>query len=64
MPSPGDRYFAVEDVQAEAAQVAGARLVPLSLEWGHRAGDPHREGQQADLEKIRATVAAALAAER
>lgn len=70
MPSAGDRYFPLEDVQAEAALVGArtggraprAQVVPLSAEWGHRAGDPYRPGQEADAKLIRDTVHRLLAA--
>lgn len=61
MPSSGDRYFTILDVEAEAGAVAGSRVVPLSHDWGHRAGDPHRPGQEGDMELIRETVQALLA---
>ena len=62
LPSPGDRYFTLPDVEAEARSIPGglAQVVPLSMDWGHRAGDPHRAGQEADYERIRATVHALL----
>lgn len=61
LPGPGDRYFPLEEVEAEAAAVggrkgAGADVVPLTHEWGHRAGDPHRPGQERDYDTIRAAV--------
>jgi homoserine O-acetyltransferase len=71
MPGRGDRYFPMDTIAAEAALVgrsvpgggaAGATLVPLSSAWGHRAGDPHRPGQEADAELMRRTVAELLAA--
>ena len=70
MPGPGDRYFPKEEAVAEAALVGArtggrtprAEVVPLSSEWGHRAGDPYRPGQEADARLIRETVARLLAA--
>ena len=56
LPSPGDRYFNLPDVTDEARCVRGANIVPLSTDWGHRAGDPHRPGQEADYGVIRAAV--------
>jgi homoserine O-acetyltransferase len=70
MPGAGDRYFPIEEVVAEAALVGArtggrtprAEVVPLSAEWGHRAGDPYRPGQEADAALMRDTVARLLAA--
>jgi homoserine O-acetyltransferase len=76
MPGAGDRYFPLEEAVAEAALVGrggsgssgecgaapAARVVPLSAEWGHRAGDPYRPGQEADRALIARTVAELLAA--
>ena len=62
MPGEGDRYFPIEEARAEAALVRGAEVVPLSAEWGHRAGDPYRPGQEADARLIRETVQRLLAA--
>jgi homoserine O-acetyltransferase len=62
MPSHGDRYFPAEEAAEEAAALACASLVPLSQEWGHRAGDPYRPGQEADAALMRSTAAELLAA--
>ena len=59
--SPGDRYFPIEEIRAEAACIKGAQVVELMREWGHRAGDPHRPGQERDFELIKGTVAQLLA---
>ena len=56
LPSPGDRYFNLQDVTEEAACVPRSSIVPLSTDWGHRAGDPHRPGQEGDFEVVRAAV--------
>ena len=60
-PGPGDRYFPIEEVRAEAACIKGAKVVELTREWGHNAGDPSRPGQESDFELIKATVAKLLA---
>jgi homoserine O-acetyltransferase len=70
MPGAGDRYFPMGTIAAEAALVGrdvaggapGATLVPLSAAWGHRAGDPHRAGQEGDAALMRRTVTELLAA--
>jgi homoserine O-acetyltransferase len=60
LPSPGDRYFPPADVAPEASMLRRCRVIPLSHEWNHWAGDPHRPGQGADSETIRSTVHALL----
>lgn len=56
MSSPGDCYFPLEEIEAEAKLIPDARVVPLTREWGHRAGDPYRSGQENDRELMRHTV--------
>ena len=40
MPGTTDLYFQVEDNRLEAEQMPNARLLPIPSEWGHRAGLP------------------------
>ncbi|MEI6838555.1 MAG: alpha/beta fold hydrolase [Alcaligenaceae bacterium] len=40
MPGSTDLYFQVEDNRLEAEQMPNARLLPIPSEWGHRAGLP------------------------
>jgi homoserine O-acetyltransferase/O-succinyltransferase len=42
MPATTDLYFTLDDCAAEAAQIAGAELLPISSIWGHRAGNPYQ----------------------
>jgi len=47
-PCTTDSYFTVAEVQAEAELLPRARFLPIESFWGHRAGDPHRPGQEKD----------------
>ncbi|MFC0698492.1 alpha/beta fold hydrolase [Paraburkholderia humisilvae] len=40
MPSETDLYFQVEDNRLEVAQMRNAKLLPIPSVWGHRAGLP------------------------
>jgi homoserine O-acetyltransferase len=40
MPSETDLYFQVEDNRLEVEQMRNARLLPIRSIWGHRAGLP------------------------
>jgi homoserine O-acetyltransferase len=42
MPCTSDQYFRVEEVEAEAAGMPGARVRPLASSFGHIAGGPGR----------------------
>ena len=46
----------VERAREEAALIADCEFEPIDSVWGHRAGDPHRPGQEADAAFIRAHV--------
>ncbi|EKX42426.1 hypothetical protein GUITHDRAFT_141354 [Guillardia theta CCMP2712] len=46
MPCETDRYFTVEDAAHEVELVDKAELRVMPFSWGHRAGDPHRRGQE------------------
>jgi homoserine O-acetyltransferase len=54
MPSATDLYFTPEDCAADAAQIAGARLREIPSIWGHRAGNPYQNPEDARF--IRAAV--------
>jgi len=40
MPSETDLYFTVEDNRREVARMPRAELRPIPSIWGHRAGNP------------------------
>ncbi|CAJ1358317.1 unnamed protein product [Effrenium voratum] len=61
MPCITDSYFCAADIEAEAKLMASCRYLPIQSCWGHRAGDPHRPGQQADAEFLRRCVHELLA---
>ena len=62
VPCDQDRYFSAADVEArEGRLIPGAVVRPLVSPWGHRAGDPHRPGQERDAEALRALVGPFLA---
>lgn len=42
LPSATDLYFTPEDCAADAAAIAGARLLEIPSIWGHRAGNPYQ----------------------
>jgi len=58
MPSATDLYFTSEDCSAEAALITGARLCTIPSIWGHRAGNPYQNPEDARF--IRREVAALL----
>jgi homoserine O-acetyltransferase len=49
MPSESDLYFPVEDARREVARIPQAELVPIPSIWGHRAGNPQTNVQDADF---------------
>ena len=49
MPSTTDLYFQVEDNRLEAEQMPNARLLPIPSDWGHRAGLPSANVQDAEF---------------
>ena len=63
MPSSTDRYFTLEEVSEEHSMMDPARatLAPIVSDWGHRAGDPHRLGQELDAAFLREHVHSLLA---
>ena len=40
MPGSTDLYFQVEDNRLEVEQMPNAKLLPIVSDWGHRAGLP------------------------
>jgi len=61
MPSTTDTYFTVPEIAEEAKFIPKCSLLPIESAWGHRAGDPHRPGQEADAQLIAQRVAELLA---
>ncbi len=47
MPSQTDLYFTPEDCAAEAAKIPNAKYLPIPSIWGHRAGNPDRNPEDA-----------------
>ena len=47
MPSQTDLYFTPEDCAAEAAKIPNAKYLPIPSIWGHRAGNPYQNPQDA-----------------
>jgi homoserine O-acetyltransferase/O-succinyltransferase len=58
MPGTTDLYFTPEDCQAEAAQIPQAKYLPIPSIWGHRAGNPYQNPDDAAF--IRQAVQALL----
>jgi homoserine O-acetyltransferase len=49
MPSATDLYFTPDDCAADAAAIPGARLLPIPSIWGHRAGNPYQNPEDASF---------------
>ena len=47
MPSETDLYFTVEDNRREVARMPNAELRPIPSIWGHRAGNPAQNPEDA-----------------
>jgi homoserine O-acetyltransferase len=47
MPSATDLYFTPEDCIAEAIAIPGARVMTIPSIWGHRAGNPYQNPEDA-----------------
>jgi homoserine O-acetyltransferase/O-succinyltransferase len=47
MPSETDLYFTVEDNRREVALMPKAELRPIPSIWGHRAGNPAQNPEDA-----------------
>jgi homoserine O-acetyltransferase len=60
MPSATDLYFTPEDCAADARAISGARLLAIPSIWGHRAGNPYQNPEDARF--IRNAVAELMAA--
>ncbi len=60
MPATTDLYFTPEDCQAEAALIPQATYQPIPSIWGHRAGNPYQNPEDAAF--IQRAVQALLAA--
>ena len=54
VPSQTDSYFTPQDCAAEAANIAYATYLPIPSIWGHRAGNPYQNSEDAVF--IRAAV--------
>lgn len=54
MPATTDLYFTPEDCAAEAARIPHATYCPIPSIWGHRAGNPYQNPEDAAL--IRDTI--------
>jgi homoserine O-acetyltransferase len=62
MPSATDLYFTPQDCADDAAAIPGARLREIPSIWGHRAGNPSQNPEDARF--IRAAVDQLLEDER
>jgi len=60
LPSATDLYFTPEDCAADARSITGARLATIPSIWGHRAGNPYQNPEDARF--IRDAVGELLAA--
>ena len=47
MPGSTDLYFQVEDNRREVERLRNARLLPIPSDWGHRAGMPSFQPEDA-----------------
>ncbi|HEY6882273.1 MAG TPA: alpha/beta fold hydrolase, partial [Polyangiales bacterium] len=47
MPSVSDLYFTPDDCAADAALIPGARVCAIPSIWGHRAGNPYQNPEDA-----------------
>jgi homoserine O-acetyltransferase len=47
MPGSTDLYFQVEDSRREVERLSNARLLPIPSDWGHRAGMPNFQPEDA-----------------
>jgi homoserine O-acetyltransferase len=59
MPSATDLYFPAEDCSSDARAIPGARICTIPSIWGHRAGNPYQNPEDAHF--IRNAVAELLA---
>jgi homoserine O-acetyltransferase/O-succinyltransferase len=49
MPGDNDLYFQVEDNRLEVEQMRNAKLLPIHSAWGHRAGMPNANVEDAEF---------------
>eukprot|EP00434_Breviolum_minutum_P038536 symbB.v1.2.034185.t1/scaffold4372.1/size40542/1 len=63
MPCTTDSYFNAADIESEGHLIRNCRFLPIESDWGHRAGDPHRPGQEAEADFIKRHVEELLAEE-
>jgi len=49
MPSTTDLYFTPEDCDREAAMIPNATYLPIPSIWGHRAGNPYQNPEDAEF---------------
>jgi homoserine O-acetyltransferase/O-succinyltransferase len=59
MPATTDLYFTPDDCAAEAALIPNARYQPIPSVWGHRAGNPYQNPDDAAF--IRSQIQVLLA---
>ena len=52
MPSQTDLYFTPEDCAAEAANIAHATYLPIPSIWGHHAGNPYQNSEDAVFDSL------------
>ncbi|KAH8056093.1 alpha/beta hydrolase [Aureococcus anophagefferens] len=58
--APPGAYFRAGEIERRVATIPGATLRPIRSPFGHRAGDPWRDGMDAERAFIRAEVGAFL----
>jgi homoserine O-acetyltransferase/O-succinyltransferase len=49
MPSISDLYFTPEDCDREAALIPNSAYLPIPSIWGHRAGNPYQNPEDAEF---------------
>ncbi len=49
MPSTSDLYFTPEDCDREAALIPNSSYIPIPSIWGHRAGNPYQNPEDAEF---------------
>ena len=65
LPCKTDRYFTPKDVTCELGKlhdgITNFEVHEINSTWGHRAGDPHRDGQEEQAAFIRGKIHSLLA---
>mmetsp|Transcript_11061 Transcript_11061/g.17706 ORF Transcript_11061/g.17706 Transcript_11061/m.17706 type:complete len:246 (+) Transcript_11061:166-903(+) len=56
MPVTTDTYFLADSIQKECALLRQGDFQPIPTNWGHRGGDPWREGQEKQLQQVQMAV--------